>query len=292
MSTPITYYEAYPDLLPGAMFFDCQRISATLRPEHCASRHKEACKASRYETGDVQDVAKSFSACRSCPIGARHAAGNTDGGEEVEIGVAPLPTNVCARCSRGGMRLIKRRLCVSCYNREREANIGVNARGTKPVDFKPLFARYVGIEDGESARWVSFKVQNDHEPLVIALRECGSVALSEEHPAQVAWDDQHGFHYVDDEDRPLSETVAKSAAIKLSPCGNDERPAEVRQTVQLLHADTLRRWLSMTDATADLGSMWEWQPFGCESCHRGVLRARNRAGRLQCQCPACGEEAA
>jgi hypothetical protein len=45
---------------------------------------------------------------------------------------------VCPRCGRGTMRMIGNRRCVSCYNRERELKAGRNAKGTAPVNLRPL----------------------------------------------------------------------------------------------------------------------------------------------------------
>jgi hypothetical protein len=38
----------------------------------------------------------------------------------------------CDRCLVGGSRLIGRKLCISCYNRDREASIGRDRKGNRP----------------------------------------------------------------------------------------------------------------------------------------------------------------
>lgn len=64
--------------------------------------------------------------CSGCPIGAERA------GIKVESAPPPLP-RFCCRCLTLSPRLIGRRLCPSCYNRELEIRKGRNARGTAPT---------------------------------------------------------------------------------------------------------------------------------------------------------------
>jgi hypothetical protein len=67
-------------------------------------------------------------ACLHCPIGAGHA------GETVNpmAAVVAVLRRICPRCRRVSTRIIGNRLCVSCYNRDREVRTGRNAKGQKP----------------------------------------------------------------------------------------------------------------------------------------------------------------
>lgn len=69
------------------------------------------------------------SPCRFCAIGAQHAG----------VAIAPMAAavaelkRICPRCQRPSSRFIQGKHCVSCYNRDREAAIGKNAKGTRPA---------------------------------------------------------------------------------------------------------------------------------------------------------------
>ena len=83
--------------------------------------------------------------CRGCDLGALHC------------GVAPssrsksrmLGSLICSRCMRGASRLIRKTICVSCYNREREVIVGRNAKGTKPINCTQPFPAMVACSLGD-----------------------------------------------------------------------------------------------------------------------------------------------
>lgn len=72
--------------------------------------------------------------CHVCPQGAARAGVNLDPMADARRRLAP----VCPRCANVSDRLINNRVCVSCYNRERELLIGRNAKGTVPRLAPPL----------------------------------------------------------------------------------------------------------------------------------------------------------
>ena len=83
--------------------------------------------------------------CLTCPIGAGNAG--------VSIAVTAAATEAlrtfCPRCLRRAFRMIANRLCVSCYNREREVQIGKNRKGGRPRLTDILHsARLVAIDAG------------------------------------------------------------------------------------------------------------------------------------------------
>ena len=97
----------YREIYPGYIGFDCPALRATLSAANCADNWKH----------------RRCLACNGCPIGAEHA------GENPAPPVrARLP---CVRCGRSDLRLLSRCLCISCYNREREAVKGRNAKGIR-----------------------------------------------------------------------------------------------------------------------------------------------------------------
>lgn len=101
--------------------FRCDRRSMTLSVPACASLWRSA-QAKRPEPWEGKF------ACRTCPVGAQHAGCAMP--QEVEATEALRL--VCPRCERDASRLIRSRLCISCYNREQEVIRGRNAKGGTP----------------------------------------------------------------------------------------------------------------------------------------------------------------
>jgi hypothetical protein len=104
-------------------------IALFLCPKHAGSlRLSTASCAAMWRKARITKPGEPASVCHGCDIGARHAgesaaaAANTDG-----LGL------ICVRCHRTASRFVRGLVCISCYNREREVAIGVNARGKKPV---------------------------------------------------------------------------------------------------------------------------------------------------------------
>jgi hypothetical protein len=122
-------YRALPEI-PGAAFFDCDRLHAGLTTTACAGMWRGANEARSGEAAFDR-----YAKCRGCAVGATHA-GVANASESPIRGA-----KVCARCGRGATRLIWDHSCVSCYNREREQERGYNARGVPPTKLKPLVPR-------------------------------------------------------------------------------------------------------------------------------------------------------
>jgi len=119
--------------------FDCERLSARLTAPSCAARWKKAAER-------LPDPSNSLSHCRGCPIGASHAGVAMSSVEAA----ADEWRMVCCRCLRQSDRLIRGRLCVSCYNREREVKVGRNGKGGRPLltdRLKPVSVA-ITTEDG------------------------------------------------------------------------------------------------------------------------------------------------
>lgn len=102
-------------------YFDCARLRATLSTESCAARHLGAC-------GGDDRVS-----CRGCPIGALHSGRG-------QVPASRLTERMCSRCLKRPQRMVKSRLCVSCYNRTREVHRGANAKGVPPRKLPMVYA--------------------------------------------------------------------------------------------------------------------------------------------------------
>ena len=119
--------------------FTCPNHLGDLRitPTTCAGMWSRARR-------DHEDALIRLAPCVGCQVGAGHA------GVPVSASVDPGSGLSCVRCGSGtGRRLIGGGLCVSCYNRQREALIGRNARGSEPSQHRPLFCAIAGVVGGD-----------------------------------------------------------------------------------------------------------------------------------------------
>lgn len=134
MDAPAKIQYFHPEYAAHLTLFHCTRLLIDLSPEACAKRHARQ-----------EDYP-----CSTCPIGARHAA---------ELGIPVVRdktraahTRPCCRCGRHEFRLIGARMCVSCWNREREWKIGTNRKGGKPTICLRWFEALVIAPEGLTTR--------------------------------------------------------------------------------------------------------------------------------------------
>lgn len=112
-------------------FFRCVARAATLSVDACEKMWREA-QTAKGENADR------LIKCRQCQIGAAHA------GATIVERSDFFEACICPRCRNGTTRrMIGNRLCISCYNREREFRLGKNAKGTKPVKLAALHSRAI-----------------------------------------------------------------------------------------------------------------------------------------------------
>jgi hypothetical protein len=148
-------YRQIPEM-PGVTFFDCTRLHAGLRTSACSEMWRAA----------NEGRSERFTACRSCFVGATHAGVSNASRSPIRGAL------VCARCTRGATRLIGKRICISCYNRERELIRGRNARGMVPTKLAPLAARRVFYFSNGRVHLVrSDRTTSDAELVVATLRD-------------------------------------------------------------------------------------------------------------------------
>lgn len=120
--------------------------------------------------------------CVNCPIGAANA------GQTVpEIKAAALAEGlrqVCPACSRKTDRLINGERCVSCYNRRRECDAGVNAKGGIPrlismLHTERLVAEAVG---GVLSTMALEGVASRTEAMILAAKRAGGAVTFQRAP--------------------------------------------------------------------------------------------------------------
>ena len=111
--------------------------------------------------------------CRDCSIGAANA------GKAPEPQVDDALERLCPRCGRLTDRMIKGRLCISCYNREGEVRRGRNRKGHYPVrvadSIRTIIAIFTvnGVEDIREFE----SVTSVNEVYMTLLREFGRGAV-------------------------------------------------------------------------------------------------------------------
>ncbi len=123
--------------------------------------------------------------CVGCQVGASNAGAKVRPAAPVQATASVLS---CVRCGRGARRLVGSRLCVSCYNRQREYEAGRNAKGGEPSHYRPLFGCVIGaITDAGAVRPLAVDaVANQVEALLTISRATGSARFGRVPPGATA----------------------------------------------------------------------------------------------------------
>lgn len=150
MVVAVAYFNV--DCAPGR-YFKCEKQRCTLSETSCAKQYVKAKGGS--------------SLCSGCEVGASHA------GEKIVYG---LPVKMCCRCGGTDKRLIHARICVSCYNREREYVLGRNAKGKPPIHARALHA--VGVFVAKVGRIQIGVVADTAEAAMAPIRKSHEATIS------------------------------------------------------------------------------------------------------------------
>lgn len=161
-------YTSY-DMAPGLLMFSCVRLGAVMSTGGCEKRWREAQAPSkrRILDKDGNDLSpQGLDICRRCPVGAVHSG-------ETPVHFSRLfGSDICPRCRKGATRMIGDRVCVNCYNRERERMAGRNARGNAPSRLVPLrTVQYRVMVNGGSHLVRADRVVDMLEPMVQTFRK-------------------------------------------------------------------------------------------------------------------------
>lgn len=139
--------------------FTCPNHTGELRltTSACAANWRRAKNAQPWD---------SLRVCWGCPIGAANA------------GEAPTPAaptdRACLRCGATGRRLVRKQICVSCFNREREVVTGRYRRLVPPAGLRitELQVQLVG-----SLAPLPVRVASLTEALLVAARRHPGAAI-------------------------------------------------------------------------------------------------------------------
>lgn len=282
--------EKFPEQLPGVLFVTC--------PGGCSLR-VEACRKIYEQSHLDRTIDNPHLECRRCPIGLALWVGTEQTPD------APLTTpadtrKLCPRCSRKDNRLIAPNkpgssLCVSCWNREREATIGANARGraSRTPPFVSPFL--IGIGDG----WQVWYGIHQGEALARAMRANPGSRFHSRRPGPVAATPD-GFTYLCPEhSKPLRwdtdehQGVVSFACPSCTPTASALSVAPVMQPITIQTAqDAAYQYRNAT-----LPDNAVWTASVCARCRTapliiGKAPVKGKPRRtITVTCPACGDSA-
>ena len=149
--------------------FTCERQSMRLTARGCSRLWLSA-----QEKDNQPKPWEGRAACVTCPIGAMNSGQQIS---PVAESVALLQ-KICARCLRQGDRIIQGRLCVSCYNRQAEADKGSNAKGGKPRLCARLREYEVAVARGDEIEIVHRGRVTGATEIIMCLARRAEVATS------------------------------------------------------------------------------------------------------------------
>lgn len=285
----MSWQPEYRVLVPGQKHFSCEPLRATLSTQACAQRWAAAAPGS---------------ACHQCPVGRMHDAGHNP---SKRAGRRPSDRQVsaCLRCGRTDLRIVKKDgVCVSCYNRSREAKVGRNGRGTPPARFTPLRPVEVAIQlqNGVTERHL-IEARDEAEAvarIAHALPE-GARLIDTPRPGRTAWNAATGtFEYTCSRCGTQGLILERLRAGKLErhswccagdPTGQGWRVAVARQPIFAMDVHAVSAALNDDpELASEEPCSWTPTPHPCAACHSGQVEARLLApgGRWQCRCASCG----
>ncbi|HCJ5715858.1 TPA: hypothetical protein NU447_004525 [Escherichia coli] len=284
--------EKFPEQLPGVLFVTC--------PGGCSLR-VEACRQIYEQSHLDRTIENPHLECRRCPIGFALWSG-IEQDNEAPVTTLPETRNLCPRCSRTTNRLIAPNkpgssLCVSCWNREREASTGVNARGR--VNRTPPFVSpfLIGIGDG----WQVWYGIHQGEVLIRAMRANQGARFHDRRPGPVGQTRRDGFVYYCHEHRePLRWNGGDGhngqvtiACPRCQPWAASLGVAPVMQPITIQTAsDAAHQYRNAT-----LPDNAVWTASVCAKCRTapliiGKAPVKGKPRRtITVTCPACGDSA-
>jgi hypothetical protein len=165
------------EVAPTFEVFRCDRRQMTLSRPGCAKLWESALR-------NRPEPYEGRFACLACPIGAANA------GKPIIVtaSATELLRMVCPRCRNPASRLIHSRLCISCYNRHREALAGKNAKGGRPLLCDKLHVQRVAVSDGRVERIVRQNNVVDAPEVMFLLAKSARAVMSFGR-RRVTWDD-------------------------------------------------------------------------------------------------------
>lgn len=286
----IDFVEKFPDLMPGKLFFECERLCALITRETC---HQNFTAAHEKVTDETP---LRLMKCRSCQVGR---ALHTD--EDAHPTWQDVrSSNECVRCGRRDLRIVSATgTCVSCWNRRRETERGFNARGKPqetPIDLHP---RRVGLIDAEgNPTWRRFDAWHAGEAISRAIRQVDSAKFHDKQPGKSIWNQRvRRFQYRSDKHQgefgSLVEFHRDDGTIQyVCPVCKPGRAkglpeAHVCSATSLSSPEFVRESMEQTNIAIHLTEQFAPTAHICDRCQHYAIEARLRNGRTETRCPMC-----
>lgn len=153
-------------MIPPFPLMTCERSALRLSAAGCA-RMWLSCRVTPPEPWEGRFK------CLDCPTGADHA-----GGIQAPTTPADRLKTICPRCGLERDRFIGNRLCVSCYNRDREVLAGRNGKGNRPGLTDRLHTVNLAIATRGLVKRVTFeRVTGRVEATLAAARQAGGCII-------------------------------------------------------------------------------------------------------------------
>ena len=150
-----------------AALFTCRRHAGGLRlaPQACAQMWQRA------NTDSPPTRFDHLFPCWRCRIGAAHSGAEIPAEAEDSAAAAMnWLRKHCVRCFGQPSRFIFNSLCIGCYNREREAVVGRNAKGARPRLRLSTFKIFYLEQDRQTARVAHVSAEHEVEAALAVLR--------------------------------------------------------------------------------------------------------------------------
>lgn len=284
----IQWVEKYPDLMPGKLFFECQRLGASLTCESCHTNWLSAQK--RHE-----DEPARADLCRRCPIGHQLHSGEDTSHKWIDF----RSRSECIRCGRSGLRIIpSTHECVSCWNRHRETKVNQDARGNEPLTKTILSPQRIGLLVDGKPTWRRFNGVHLGEAINRALLYIPGATFHDEQPGISIWDPKAGKFQYRCRKHPgefgvLREMESEDGTVEyVCPVCTPKRAkglpdARVEATVSIHDRQFVPSMMNMV--TGEMPQDWMTTAVICGDCHQYPVKIRLRSGKIESRCPQCDE---
>lgn len=177
-----------------------------------------------------------------------------------------MPQTECLRCGRTDLRIVKAlALCVSCFNRQREACVGRNAKGQAPQKFQPLALLGVATATADGiVTHHAIAARHALEAVGVVARNWLPVGtrLSLARPGETRWIPQHGRLVL------VCSACGHGGLLERAKAGwlvsycpacrrRTKRPgwalARPRAPAVLLNVEEATKWIQQADETLPMG---------------------------------------
>jgi len=286
----VVWEERYPDLRPGVLYFECERLWAHITRDSC---HRNWTAAHEKVTDETP---LRLMKCRGCPVGRTL---HTDA-DAPATWQDVRSSSECVRCGRRDLRIITSTgTCVSCWNRRRETERGFNARGRPmetPINLHPHRVGLLGADGNPT--WRKFDAWHDGEATSRAARQVDGAKFHDLQPGKSVWNhrvghfqyrcDKHSGEFGTLRERQSDDgTVTYVCPVCRPNAAKDLPDARVMASTSLSSPEFVRESMVLTGVANHLTEHFAPTAHICDRCKHYAIEARLRTGRVETRCPMC-----